>query len=212
MGLLPTSQRDQIRFLIAFVALAAPVALYMLRVSDHSEIYAEKQLRIDSLDVRNDTAKAIMARGGNSAKVKAQTELYRADLERLRVLVPVGNEVPALLEQVSNSARRAKLDIGPVEPLPTVEGEMFDEYRYKLKITGAYHDIAEALTHIASLPRIVAPVNVALAIAPPSTQLKPVAGKQNIVATFEIQTAVERTGTPRAKPKPPKPTAAAGKP
>lgn len=204
MGLLPTSQRDQIRFLIAFVAAAAPVAYYMLAYSSHSEDLVPMRAHIDSLSVKNDTAKAQVARGGVTAKVKAQTELYKADLQRLRVLVPVGNEVPALLEQISNAARRSKLDIGGFDPIPPVEGELFDEHRYKLKITGSYHDIAEVLTNIASLGRIVAPVNVWLSIPQLSASAKPVPGKQMLLASFEIQTAVVRTAPPRPKPKPPK--------
>lgn len=209
MGLLPTSQRDQIRFLIAFVAAAGPVAYYMLAYSPHSEDLTPIRVHIDSLRIKNDTAKAQVARGGVTAKVKAQTEAYRANLAKLRVLVPVGNEVPALLEQISNAARRSKLDLGAIDPVPTVEGELFDEHRYKLRIKGSYHEIAEVLTNIASLGRIVAPVNLALTIFV-QNGLKPVPGKQLILAAFEVQTAVVRTAPPRPKPKPPKPAGAPG--
>ena len=50
-------------------------------------------------------------------------KLRHFTVEVMRRLVPTGNEVPALLEQVSNAARRAGLDISSVEPQPVIAGE-----------------------------------------------------------------------------------------
>jgi len=38
----------------------------------------------------------------------------------MRSLVPAGNEVPALLEQVSTAARRVGLEINYIEPEPVI--------------------------------------------------------------------------------------------
>ena len=55
-----------------------------------------------------------------------------------------------------------------MQPDGVVNGDQFDTYRYKLAVTGPYHQVAEFLANIGSLPRIVAPINVALS---PSTRV-----------------------------------------
>jgi len=70
-----------------------------------------------------------------------------------------------------------------------------------MRLTGPYHDIAVVLANIGSLPRIVTPVNLSLAL-PPTLNAKVPPGKQPLIATFELQTAVVRTAPPKQKPKP----------
>jgi len=110
--------------------------------------------------------------------------------------VPTGNELPALLEQVSTAARREGLDISGVEPQPVVEGDTFDTYRYKLTITGGYHALAEFLTNVGSLTRIVAPVNLTLSLSTNqnsnAVRLAPT-GTAAIESKFDIQTYVIRS-------------------
>ena len=113
----------------------------------------------------------------------------------MRQLVPTSNEVPALLEQVSTAARRVDLDINTVTPEPVIEGEQFDTYRYKLTVIGGYHALAEFLTNVGSLTRIVAPVN--LELEPSSGQGAATARAASVdrpmlTSKFEIQTYVAK--------------------
>ena len=197
---IPTDPRGQRLFFIGFLGVAAAGGYwYGIFESKRTEIH-ELRTRLDTVDSLNKLAKAEIAKG-NTKEINATTERSRADLAKLRTLVPVGAEVSALIDQISNSARRANLDIGTVEPLPVIEGELFDTHRYRMRLTGPYHDIATVLANIGSLPRIVSPVNLQLAIpATASTKVTP--GKQTLVATFELQTAVVRTAPPKPKPKP----------
>ena len=115
----------------------------------------------------------------------------------MRELVPTGNEVPALLEQVSTAARRTGLELAGVQPEPVVEGERFDTYRYRLTVSGGYHDVAQLLTNIGSLPRIVAPGHVTLATSTRATPGKGApTGEAMIDTRFVIQTYVMRAGRP----------------
>ena len=82
----------------------------------------ENATRVDTLEARNRVAKAEMAKG-SADRLKAEAEQFQRDLEIMRQLVPTGNEVPALLEQVSTAARRVGLDLSNVEPQPVIEGE-----------------------------------------------------------------------------------------
>lgn len=198
MAIGPTNQRDQILFGIGFVALVLAGA-YWYWVYDPKTVEVRKlAAHVDSLDTANQLAKAQLAKG-TVAQVQAEAAAYKENLSLMRTLVPVSNEVPALLEQVSTAARHARLDLSAVEPEPVIEGDMFDTYRYKIKIiNGAYDDIAQVLTNIGSLNRIVAPINLSLTISQQGTP-KVTPGRQPLVSAFEVQTYVVRTAPPRPK-------------
>ncbi len=203
MAIGPTNQRDQILTAIAIIAFVL-VGAYWYFVYDPKTTDVDKLvMHVDSLDEANQRAKSQLAKGSVAA-IRAEAAAYRENLDLMRTLVPAGNEVPALLEQVSTAARRAKLDIAGVEPEPLIEGEMFDTYRYKVKLNGSYHQVGEVLSNIGSLNRIIAPLNLNLGLA--TTTRSAGAGKQMLSAIFEIQTYVVRT-SPRVKPKKDKPKA-----
>ncbi len=205
MAGLPTSQRDQVLFAVGFLAILGAAAYWYLVDSPERALFVAKQTHIDSLNAGNQKARAQLARG-NVAQIKAEAESLRANLDVMRQLVPASNEVPALVEQVSNAARRVRLDLAGIDPQPPIEGEMFDTYRYQVKLNGNYHEIAQVLTNIASLNRVVAPINLSLQLgAAPGGRETP--GRQYLNSVFLIQTYVVRTA-PRAAP----PGAPAAKP
>ena len=205
MAILPTKQRDQAMVLVTILA-AALVGLFWYFVYDPKSSELDKlSLHVDSLDQLNQKAKAEMAKG-TVEQVREQARASRSNLDLMRTLVPAANEVSNLIDQVSTAARRAHLDVGTLQPEPVIEGELFDTYRYRLRVTGAYNDIAEMLTNIGSLNRIVTSLNVQL--ASPQNAIPNAAGKQMLTSAFEIQTYVVRTA-PRAKPVSPNAAAAA---
>lgn len=206
MGLLPANPRDQ-KLLGVIVAAALISGLYYTYLwSPKSEELSVTQAHVDSLVVMNQRAKSELAQG-KTQELKAEAEHFASDLEVMRRLVPTGNEVPALLEQVSTAARRVGLDIADVQPLPLLQGDQYDAYKYRLSVRGDYHEIAVLLANIGSLQRIVAPINLTLAPVQQPGGPKGTVRKQPVEARFEIQTYVART-TPL--PTPAKPAAPAG--
>lgn len=196
MAIGPQNQRDQILTAIAIAAFAL-VGAYWYFVYDPNTATVDKTAaHVDTLDARNQKAKAQLAKG-TIEQIREEASAYRANLNLMRTLVPAGNEVPALVEQVSTAARRAQLELAGLEPEPVIEGDMFDTYRYRLKVNGSYHDVAQVLTNIASLNRIVAPMNLNLQL--PQGTPRAVPGKQPLSSVFEIQTYVVRTAPPRPK-------------
>jgi type IV pilus assembly protein PilO len=118
----------------------------------------------------------------------------------MRQLVPTSNEVPALLEQVSTAARRAGLDLAGVEPQPVIEGEQFDTHKFKVSVLASYHQLAEFLTNVGGLTRIVAPVNLALGPTTNQTVQRRVRVDGALIdSKFEIQTYVAKTAAPAAR-------------
>jgi type IV pilus assembly protein PilO len=137
----------------------------------------------------------VQSSGGTAtAELKAQIEEYGQNLQLMRQLVPTSNEVPALIDQVSTAARRAGLDIGKVEPLGMESSTQFafDALRYKFTVTGPYHDVAEFLTNVGSLPRIMVPLNIQMQAG---TQTGPrIDPKKAVTTVFELHTYVARAG------------------
>ncbi|MFL5620101.1 MAG: type 4a pilus biogenesis protein PilO [Gemmatimonadaceae bacterium] len=180
------------------------------------QFWSPKNLELDQVDVHvqalkdvNQRAKAELAQGKTS-ELRAETEQFERDLNVMRELVPTANEVPVLLEQVSTAARRVGLDISDVQPLPQLNGDQYDAYKYRMSVRGDYHQIGVFLTNIGTLQRIVAPINVGL--NPTQQQTRNRAPRtQPLEARFEIQTYVARTapapkpGATKLEPEPSKP-------
>jgi type IV pilus assembly protein PilO len=195
MAFLPKNPRDQKMVAVAVVSFALAALYWNFVWSPRHTQLVELAVRLDTLDSQNAQSRARIAQG-TAADLEAEAARYTRDLEVMRLLVPTGNELPSLLEQVSTAARREGLDIASVEPQPVVHGETFDTYRYKVSITGGYHALAEFMTNVGSLQRIVAPVNVSLGMSTSknanAVKLAP-AGTAAVESKFEIQTYVIRT-------------------
>jgi type IV pilus assembly protein PilO len=211
MALLPSSSRDKKMLLYGILPIVLAATYWYLLWSPQNVALDEVQAHVDSLAVINQTAKAELAQG-KTAQLKAEVEQYTQDLEVMRRLVPTGNEVPALLEQVSTAARRVGLDISDVQPLPTLTGDQYDAYKYRMSVKGSYSQIGVFLANVGSLQRIVAPINLTLTSAPNDPRARKVARMQPLDARFEIQTYVARTRptpkpgpAPRPEPEPSKP-------
>ena len=131
------TKRDQTMAAIGVAALLVVGLYWYFLYKPKSQELAATQAHVDSLDRKNQLAKADIAQG-SLQKLRAQSAEYEQSLRVMRQLVPRSNEVPALLEDISTAARRVGLDLATVEPMPVLPGEQFDTYRYKLGVTGGY--------------------------------------------------------------------------
>ena len=203
MPLLPNDPRKQ-RLIAAIVVSLGVAGVYGQYVwLPSGEVVAAAEARVDSLETANAKAAAAL-RGGTANQIRAEAASHRRNLDAMRQLVPTGNEVPALLEQVSTAARRAGLDIASVEPEPVIPGDQFDTYRYKLAVSGQYHPLGEFLSNVGSLTRIIAPANLQLE---PRSGPSATAGGARLPASaavlqarFEIQTYVAKGAAAPAAP------------
>ena len=197
------TKREQI--LISVMVLSVGLASawgYFLYKPKRAQLEAI-QAHVEILDKKNEQAKADLA-NGSVAKLKAQAAEYEASLKFLHQLVPTINEVPALLENVSTAARRVGLDIASVEPMPVLQGEQFDTYRYKVSVKGGYHALAGFLSNVGSLNRIVAPVaiDVKLQNAQERKRARLKDGESQLDTDFQIQTYIARSSGVSEAPTP----------
>jgi len=194
------TKREQMLIGIGAAAVLLLGAYWYFLYRPRSEELATIQVHVDSLDKKNQQAKADIAQG-SLQKLRAQSVEYEQSLKVMRQLVPRSNEVPALLEDISTAARRVGLDLASVEPMPVLPGEQFDTYRYKLGVIGGYHPVGQFLSNVGSLNRIIAPVTMAIKLHPVAdkTKARVKKGESLIDTEFQVQTYVART-TPYSPP------------
>ena len=196
MGLLPQNQREQVMLVVCVAALGLVYAYRQFLWVPKDEQLTTIEAHVDSLKKSNEQVRNEVASGAVT-RLKAEAEEYGRLLGLMRQLVPVANEVPTLLDQISTAARRTGLELADVTPLGVIPGDVFETHRYRLGVSGPYHRISQFLNNIGSLTRIVAPMNLTLS---PSvrTNLRMRAGEQSLDAAFEIQTYVAKTAPPSA--------------
>src|ERR1041384_4009936 len=213
MALMPQDQRSQVLMLIIVLC---GVGIYFgwtkLQSPKMTEI-STAQHQIDSLSEVISKAKADLA-SGSVESMRRSIERYRAGLGLMRRLVPEGNDVPTLLDQISNRAKVRGLTVGTFQPLSVEPGPplalairepgdtgkakkagqpAFDIYRYHYEIYGHYDDIGEFMSDVASLARIMVPQALVLKAATAQTQ-KFVGDTLGALleADFDLRTYVKR--------------------
>jgi type IV pilus assembly protein PilO len=187
------TQREQALVGGGIVAILLAVAFWWFIFTPKAATIGALGAHADTVEMNNRKARVVIARG-TVRQLQTEAAQYQKNLDLMRELVPTSNEVPSLLENVSTAARRVGLDLASVEPVPVIEGEQFDTYRYKVSVLGGYHELAEFLTNVGSLNRIMAPLGLTLALHPAGTDKShQKAGESLLDASFQLQTYVART-------------------
>jgi len=141
---------------LLLLVLIVPFRMYLWQpmVDDNAVL----QSRLEALDGQNRQAGVILARGG--ADLEERMALYERHVARLEQLIPAQEEVPALIDDVQVRARDADVQVTGLDPEPTEPAGPYDKTGYSMTVVGDYHNVARFLTAIASLQRIVTPVQL----------------------------------------------------
>ena len=193
MALLPSSDRNKILLIVIVVSVASIIGYFMNIYGDKAQQIANLDTHVQALEGMNTKVKTDI-KSGAFEKARKEAQRYEKELTVLSRLVPSTNEVPLLLDQVSTAARRAGLELQDVAPAGPQPGEEFDTYKYRVGVIGGYHEVAQFLTNVATLDRIVAPMNVYLVVTGGRGEKRPRAGESLLDARFEIQTYVAHGG------------------
>lgn len=216
---IPQDQRSQVMLLITVACLAGGYFAWT-KVNGPQRAHATAtETEIDSLNTIVRKAKADLA-SGSVESMRRAVEQYRAALGLMRRLVPEQNEVPTLLEDISNRAKVRGVSLGSFQPMPPEPGPAlaltfhepgdtttakgppkpaFDIYRYRLQVYGHYDQVGEFLADVASLPRIMVPQG--LALIPATQQTQKLVGDTLgalLEASFDLRTYVKRPPAPPA--------------
>ena len=88
--------------------------------------------------------------------------LYERHIAQLEQLIPESAEVPALMDQISTVEREVGVTVAQMRPSPEEVGEFYNRQTFDMSVYGEFHDIAQFLTRIASLSRILTPIDVSV--------------------------------------------------
>ena len=150
------TQRNWMLGGVAMFVLIVPFTMYWATPKNEANDVVRD--RLETLDEQNRQAGVILARGG--ADLEERMALYERHVERLEELIPAREEVPALLDDIQARARQVDVEVVSLEPEPTQPAGPYNRTGYLMSVVGEYHDVGRFLTAIASLQRIVTPVQV----------------------------------------------------
>jgi len=192
MALIPQEPRQQ----KALVAILLAAGLFYLFFeywrAPALEALTLDQERLERLESQN---RAAQVRALQKERLEQQAAVYERYVRRLEQLVPAEEEVPALLRDITAEARRLDVDLNLIEPQTDQPGTYYTKTAYTLRVIGEYHDVGRFLTTIASLPRIITPVNVSMETFENTPLLEYDSG---VSVDFEIETYVIPSAPPSA--------------
>lgn len=182
----PTSptQRNWMLGGIAALALIYPFATYFMAPKHEANDLVRD--RVETLDLQNIQADVIVMRGG--ADLEARMALYERHVARLEELIPAQEEVPALVDDIQSRARVSNVEVVGLDPEPTAPAGPYNRTGYQMSVVGEYHEVARFLTEIASLPRIVTPVQLEMQTYSGASQRADMVSP--VQASFRIETYV----------------------
>ncbi len=186
MALIPQDPKQQRWLVAAVVALGLAYAFTSFWYSDRRAEVTAMQDRLERLEQQNRNAQITAARGGKD--LEERMALYQRHVMSLEALIPAQEEVPALLRDITSEARHVNVDLDTFNPEPDEPGQYYTKESYQLRAVGEYHDVGRFLTSIASLPRIITPVD--LDVAPFTDPQNVTNYDAPVVASFRIETYV----------------------
>lgn len=120
----------------------------------------KKQLRVlEQYEQEEQTLKQTFEykqqQAANLDAYQEQMKTMKASFGALLRQLPEKTEVPGLLEDISHQGLATGLEFRTIRLLPEKEIDFYVELPIEIAVIGTYHQFAEFVSNIASLPRIV---------------------------------------------------------
>ena len=187
MALIPSDKKQQKALVGIIAAAGALYAFYTYWYGPQVEEVSGMESRVETLETRNRQAQVQAARGGTD--LEERNALYERHVAELEELIPRGEEVPQLIRTINQQARATQVMVATMNPEPDQPGEFYTKQGWSLQVIGEYDNVGRFITSVASLQRIITPVDVDVATYTPPVgmgmdYLAPV------VVTFRIETYI----------------------
>ena len=92
----------------------------------------------------------------------ASLKMYQAQLSKMRLKfgkllkqLPGQSEIPELLEEISQKGLKSGLKFQLFDPQPEISHDFYVEVPIKIKVDGSFHQIANFISSVANMKRIV---------------------------------------------------------
>lgn len=171
--------------LLAAVLMTLAAALFYREHRGLNGEVERLERRLEQLEAGNEDARNLVPEG--TAQLASRLRRYADQIARLEQLIPRNEEVPALLESLAGEARRSGLgDLAFIRPGDGEANPFYTKRSYEVSVVGGYHDVARFLTAVASLQRIVTPMELEMTSIPDAAMEEDPA----VRAHFRIETFV----------------------
>jgi len=193
MALLPQDPKQQkaLGGIIGGVALAALFWNFWATPKSEEVVLLTEQ--VEDLESRNQNARIQAARGEQGLEENLAT--FERHIRRLEQLVPRATQVPTLLVDIGTEAERLDIEQTNFQPNPEEPGIAYNRVTYEVSYVGEYHAMGEFLASIASLSRIITPIQLQLERYTDQNYPR---YESPVLATFTIETYILPTGTSAA--------------
>jgi Tfp pilus assembly protein PilO len=184
---IPKDPAGQKRLMIGLVPILLAVGYYQFfHTKTNLEIDAQTTV-LETLASSNDMNRA---RSNPAAmnQMRQKLTLWEQHMKRLEQLIPLREEVPALLRSFTQRASESGVDVRLISPEGEEAGEFYTQQTYAFSVIGSYHSIGRFLSQAGTLERIITPTQFHLT-RPPNTQLNRTSGLR-LQADFKIQTYI----------------------
>lgn len=188
---LPSDPAQQKRLLIGLAPLLLVFAYWYFVHDGKKAELEEMKTRVANVEATNASARM---RSTQSRQLEERLEQFERHIDRLEDLVPRGEEVSQILNQINQRAEEVGVEIAGFTPGQTSAGAHYNRRTFEMTVRGSYHNIARFLSEIGSLPRIITPTELSVVQSNARTR----GPGQPLEASFVIETYV----LPDARPSP----------
>jgi type IV pilus assembly protein PilO len=175
----------QKKLMIVLIPLAIAVAYQQLIYSDRAEQITQREIRLETLNSQNNALRTIVARYGTD--LERRLAIFQEHLGQLEQLIPHREDVPHLINQITEVAGGTGVQLTALRPGGETPGDFYSRQSYALEVVGDYHSVAEYLTYIGSMSRIVRSAHLQLNRVDGATAAS---GASLLRAAFRIETYV----------------------
>ncbi|RMH17790.1 MAG: hypothetical protein D6701_07135 [Gemmatimonadetes bacterium] len=196
MALIPEDPKQRNALFVGILALAGLYLFNSWWRAPRIEQLTADETRLEDLERENRRAQVIATRGG--AELEERMALYERHISQLEQLIPESEEVAALLNDLAFQARQAGLRLQLMEPETPEPGTYYTKQTYHIQVIGEYHDVGRFLARIASLSRIITPIDLDIQVFDDQQNLYDY--EAPVLADFRIQTYVVPDRPPPAGP------------
>lgn len=182
----PTDPKQRNAGVVGLVLIAMVYPYNRFYHSGHTEALAVLQDSLESLETVNLTAQVLAARGGG--RIEETMAEYERQAAKLEELIPAGEEVAGLMQDISLQSRIANVRVNDLTPEVPESVGGYELRATQMSVIGEYHDVARFLAAIANLPRIVTPLQLSVEVYSSPEQFPQY--EAPVIADFRIETYV----------------------
>jgi type IV pilus assembly protein PilO len=154
----PSNPKQRNTLIVGVILLLSIYPFHAYWYKGQREEVTAMQTRLETITDQNRRASVLAARGGGD--LEERLALYERQVKKLEELIPANEELAALLDDISVRARQVGVETARMIPEPPEVGAFYTKTSYEMNVVGEYHSVGRFLAEIASLSRIVTPVEM----------------------------------------------------